>query len=232
MLIVHQAKSRGETTTNWLNSFHSFSFGDYYDPQNKGISSLRVINEDYIKAGAGFDQHPHFNMEIFTFMISGELQHKDTMGNITKIKAGEVQLMSTGTGVEHSEHNPSKTKDCHLLQIWIKPKIKNTQPKYYQKAVSSFPVINKNQQILFSETEENESLPILQDAKVSLYNFDELTNFNIKIDPSRNYWIQSLSELEINGTKIENSDGIKIASENILECTGPKGARFLFFDLN
>lgn len=232
MLKIKAAKSRGKTEINWLRSHHSFSFGDYYDPENKGISSLRVINDDYIKAGAGFEQHPHFNMEIFTFIISGELEHKDTMGNITQIKAGEVQLMSTGSGVEHSEYNPSSTEDCHLLQVWIRTHTKNTEPKYYQKKISDFPTINQNQKILFSETKEHNSLPILQDAKVSLFNFSELEEYKIQLNPERNYWIQSLGKLHVNNINLKNADALEISSENTLQLQGNAETRFLFFDLN
>jgi redox-sensitive bicupin YhaK (pirin superfamily) len=136
MIKIHKASTRGLTQNEWLTSYHSFSFGDYYDPNNKGYGSLRVINDDYIAAGAGFDPHPHRDMEIITYMISGALEHKDSMDNHFIINAGDVQRMSAGTGITHSEHNHSATEPARLLQLWFHPVAKNLSPSYEQKSFS------------------------------------------------------------------------------------------------
>ena len=136
MIKLRKSEDRGYADHGWLKSYHSFSFADYYDPEYMGWGNLRVINDDYIKAGGGFGDHPHRNMEIITYVLSGQLAHKDSMGNIETINPGEVQRMSAGSLVVHSEFNSAANATTHLLQIWIEPNVKNIEPSYEQKVIS------------------------------------------------------------------------------------------------
>src|SRR5260370_13635820 len=135
MMQIRQAAHRGQTRIDWLDSRHSFSFGDYQDPSQMGFSSLRVINEDWVAPGAGFGMHPHRDMEIVTYILEGEIQHRDSMGNGEVLRAGELQRMTAGTGIRHSEFNPSPTQHVHLYQIWLLPRQRGLRPTYEQKAL-------------------------------------------------------------------------------------------------
>src|SRR5258708_1227874 len=135
MINIRRSEERGRTAIDWLDSYHSFSFGDYYDPNNAGFRSLRVINEDWVKPGAGFGMHPHRDMEIITYIVQGALEHKDSMGNGPVIRAGDVQRMSAGTGILHGEFNPSPKEPVHLLQIWILPDRRGLKPEYDQQTI-------------------------------------------------------------------------------------------------
>src|SRR6478609_3695545 len=137
MLIPFSAQRRGHTQLDWLDSYHSFSFGEFYDPERMGVSVLRVINDDVVNGGGGFGAHPHRDMEIITYMVSGTIEHRDSLGNIKRIEPGEVQRMSAGTGITHSEYNASGSEPLRLLQIWIKPAQQNLAPSYEQKRVAN-----------------------------------------------------------------------------------------------
>ena len=172
MLTLKNKSQRGQTKLDWLDSKHSFSFGDYYDPDNKGFRELRVINEDIIAPGGGFPFHDHQNMEIITYLLDGELEHKDSLGNGSIIKVGDIQIMSAGKGITHSEFNHSKTKPVHLLQIWINPNKQDLSPTYQQH---SFSEDERNGKLLLvlSNDGSNGSLKINQDAKVYVSALDK-----------------------------------------------------------
>lgn len=164
-LVKRPADARGLTDISWLHSRHSFSFGEYYDPSNMGFSALRVINDDIVKPGMGFGMHPHRNAEIFTYVISGQLQHKDSMGNGSVIGAGNLQYMSAGSGVQHSEFNPSPAEPVHLLQIWLLPSVQGGAPRYAEKPLGD--VAPNTTTLLFSEDGREGSLAIRQRADIS-----------------------------------------------------------------
>ena len=233
MLTKRLANERGHFDHGWLNTFHTFSFADYHDPAHVHFRTLRVINEDQVAPGRGFGTHPHRDMEIITYILSGELEHKDSMGNGGIIRPGDVQRMSAGTGVFHSEYNPSPTKPVHLLQIWILPERHGIAPSYEQKSFSELERTNVLR-LVASQDGKNGSVTINQDANVYtsiLTNGNSLTN---TFDNGRGGYLQvALGSLTINGIKLEAGDSLaiegepKIAIANNLE----KQAEFLLFDL-
>ncbi len=170
--IIHRAEDRGKAEHGWLHTKFSFSFSEYYDPEKMGFGLLRVLNDDIIEPGKGFGMHPHNNMEIITIILDGELQHKDSMGNGSVIKKNEVQVMSAGSGILHSEFNPSGTDKVNLLQIWIFPKVKNIKPRYDQKKFDPSERGNKIQTVV-SGISKNGALYIHQDASLSLINLEK-----------------------------------------------------------
>jgi quercetin 2,3-dioxygenase len=214
---IRGRQERGRTQLNWLDSYHSFSFGDYYDPRYMGYSDLRVINDDIIAAGGGFGMHPHRDMEIVTVVLDGELEHKDSMGNGSIIQAGDVQRMSAGTGILHSEFNPSSQNPARLLQIWILPAQKSLTPSYEQK---SFPITERQGrfQLLASSDGRDGSITIHQDAELysTVLNTGEQTQFQLS-DPARQLWIQiATGTVEINEQLLEEGDTTTVKSDQIL----------------
>ena len=171
-LLTHPSKSRGFADHGWLKSYHSFSFANYFDPSKMGFKSLRVINDDYIDPSQGFGTHPHDNMEIISIPLEGDLEHKDSMGNVTTIKEGDVQVMSAGTGISHSEYNKNEDKDVKFLQIWIFPKKKNLNPRYDQISIRDIEKDNEFYQVL-SPNKEDQGVWINQDAWFHLGSFSE-----------------------------------------------------------
>lgn len=230
MIKLRESASRGHMCFDWLTSYHSFSFGNYFDPAYMGFSDLRVINEDYIKANKGFGTHPHKNMEIITFLIDGELEHRDTMNNSEIITKGEIQVMSAGSGVEHSEFNPSKNKPTHLLQIWITPKSENTVPRYDQKKIKN---VNDELQLLvsgFSE-DDGEAISINQDARI--YHGCFMSNFEQALDEQRSYWIQVISgKGKVNTLDVSAGDAVEFSYEKSLNLEIDDKLEVLVFDLN
>jgi redox-sensitive bicupin YhaK (pirin superfamily) len=229
MLTIRPSSARGVTNQNWLTSYHTFSFGDYYDPTHRGFHSLRVINQDIVQPGAGFATHSHSDMEIITYVTKGAIAHKDSMGNETVIRAGEIQCMTAGTGVSHSEYNFSKEEPLELLQIWIFPKQKGLMPGYQQ---NSFDLNKKGLQLLGSEQGEQDSLLIHQDVKLWRGNFDEGENFQYKILPQRHIWLQLITgQLIVNKHLVSMNDGCSITDELQLNISVNKDSEFLLFDL-
>lgn len=224
MIAVRKAEERGKTEMDWLMSYHTFSFSEYHDPAFMGFRTLRVINEDFVEPGKGFGMHPHKDMEILTYVMKGALEHKDTMGNHSKIQAGEFQLMTAGSGVKHSEFNPSKGESVHLLQIWIAPEKKGLEPGYQQK---SFPGAD-GLRLVASPDGAQGSLLIHQDAKIYLGRAKEAPAYDLA--PGRHAWVQAAQgELSVNGTKLKAGDGASLGGEGKLSFSGT--GEFLLFDL-
>ncbi len=231
MLTQRYRDERGPTDAGWLKSMHSFSFGHYHDPNHMGFGPLRVINDDHIIPGAGFGTHPHNNMEIITYVLRGELAHKDSMGNGSNIRPGDIQIMSAGSGIKHSEFNASKTDGVHLLQIWIMPNVQNTTPDYQQKSFS--PEQTHNQfRVVISPDGEQDSLVIKQEARMLAGRFDENVETRFQTSDGRRYWLQVAQGIaEINGIKAFSGDGFAIESEDEIIVKSISESEILLFDL-
>ncbi len=231
MITIRKSDQRGAANHGWLKSFHTFSFANYYDPKHMHFGNLRVINEDYIAAGMGFGEHPHNNMEIITYVISGALSHKDSMGNSSTILPGEVQIMSAGTGVFHSEFNHEKERETHLLQIWILPKVKEITPRYDQK---SFTENFKNSDfvLVVSGSGRDGSIQINQDAEIFSGKFSAGKDFEFTPNPKCKIWIQMISgKILVNGKAIETGDAVAVQDEKEIKIIAEENSEFLFFDL-
>lgn len=228
MITVRKSDERGKGDHGWLSTQYTFSFSDYYDSKFMGFRSLRVINEDTVAATKGFDTHPHDNMEILTYIIDGSLAHKDTMGNQSQIGKGEFQLMTAGTGIQHSEFNPSEKEKVHLLQIWIYPDKRGLKPSYQQKNYRDHA---QGLKLVVSSTGEDGSLKIHQDAKIYLGRFKRAEKTDLTI-ANRHIWIQMVKgKASINGTKIFQGDGASISGEKALAIDAMENSEFLLFDL-
>lgn len=231
MLTLRDRDHRGPTDAGWLKSKHSFSFGHYYDPHHMGFGPLRVINEDWVIPGAGFQTHGHDNMEIITYVLSGSLSHKDSMGNGSTIRPGDIQLMSAGTGVQHSEFNASKTEEVHLLQIWIMPQERNVKPSYQQEHFPEAELKNQFRVVISPDGVDN-SLRINQDARILAGRFDAEQELTLDISPDRRYWVQIAKGLvEINGEMTREGDGLAIRSEDAFSLRSVTDSEILVFDL-
>lgn len=231
MITIRKSAERGYANHGWLKSFHSFSFASYYDPAHMHFGNLRVINEDFVAAGAGFNKHPHDNMEIITYVISGALSHQDSMGNSSTILPNEVQIMSAGTGVFHSEFNHEKHQETHLLQIWILPKIRQINPRYGQKSFAE--EFKKNDFVLVvSGSGRDGSIQINQDAEIFVGKFSAGKNFDFSIKNNRKIWIQMVKgKLSINDQTIETGDAMAISDEEKISLKAEENSEFLLFDL-
>jgi quercetin 2,3-dioxygenase len=231
MISVKPSQDRGRTNIDWLNSYHSFSFGDYYDPNKVGFRSLRVINEDWVKPGAGFGKHPHRDMEIITYVVRGELEHQDSMGNGSVIRAGDVQRMSAGTGILHSEFNPSPTDPVHLLQIWLLPDQHNLQPEYDQQTVSQSAKSGKLKLLALRDGREG-SMKIHQDASLYATLLREGDALVYPLQKHRYGWLQMIGgEIELNGKILVAGDGASFGDEPEMRVRAKKDSEFLVFDL-
>lgn len=231
MLTVRPAATRGRTSIDWLDSWHSFSFGDYHDPQWRGFRSLRVINDDRVAAGGGFDTHPHRDMEIITWVLSGSLEHRDSLGNGSVIRPGDMQRMTAGTGILHSEFNPSSTDAVHLLQIWLFPDRKGLTPGYEQRAFS--PANLQNQLCLVASRDGRQgSVTIHQDADVFAAALDEGRTMRHELPVGRHGWVQvARGRVAVNGHELDTGDGVAISEEPVVEITGRQAAEIVMFDL-
>lgn len=231
MMQIRKSKERGGGDHGWLKSQHTFSFADYYDPENMGFSALRVINEDYIAGGTGFPTHPHRDMEIITVVLSGAVAHRDTMGNEAQVRPGEVQLMSAGTGVAHSEYNPLPKDVLHLLQIWILPDKAGHKPGYGQKSFADELKV-KNWVLAVSGDGRDGSLKMNQDAELWLGRLDAGQQLKKDLNPQRNYWIQiTKGDLTIDGEKLSAGDGVALRQSEAAELASSQGAEMIFFNL-
>ncbi|OLE55685.1 MAG: quercetin 2,3-dioxygenase [Acidobacteria bacterium 13_1_20CM_3_53_8] len=231
MIKVRRAEERGETETWWLMSHHTFSFNNYYDPQNMGWSDLRVINEDFVKPAAGFGTHSHKDMEIITYVLEGALEHKDSMGNTSIIRPGEVQRMTAGKGVSHSEFNSSKTEPVHLLQIWILPERRDLEPGYEQK---SFPAEERKGKLrlVASRAGSDGSVTIHQDAKLFVASLGAGEEVSHNFEPGRKAWVQvARGSVNLNGQSLQQGDGAAISDEESLKIAAQDEAEILLFDL-
>lgn len=231
MIQVRLSNQRGYADHGWLKAYHTFSFADYYDPQQMGFSVLRVINEDRIEGGSGFPTHGHADMEIVTFVISGALEHKDSLGNTGLIRPGEIQRMSAGTGIRHSEFNSLKDETTHLLQIWILPDRKGHKPGYEQKSYTE-KLKAKDFVLLASPEGRDDSVKINQDLQLYVGKFKEGEVFEYKMDKNRSYWLQIIKgESKVNGNVVKTSDGVAISHEQLLKMNITAESEFLLFDM-
>ena len=230
MIEIRRSGDRGTANYGWLETYHSFSFGKYYDPDNVQFGPLRVLNEDFIKGGKGFDTHSHQNMEIVTYVLSGTLEHKDSTGGEGLIKAGELQRMSAGSGILHSEKNASETEDVHLMQIWFVPEKEGIEPGYEQKEVSKGsdffnPVITKG-------GGENK-LDINQDITVYVGDLSSGDSGSIEISEGRLGYLHNsmIGTIQVNDSKLEPGDGLKITGPETLAITAESDSRLILFDM-
>lgn len=231
MMRVMKSHERGRANHGWLESWHSFSFADYYNPKAMGFRTLRVINEDIIDKASGFPTHGHRDMEIISYMVDGELTHKDTLGNTAVIKPGEVQRMSAGTGVRHSEFNMQPEKKAHLLQIWILPDQENRPPSYGQKDFSQ-DLANNKLVLTVSGDGRDGSLQMNQDASLYVGRWQKAEHIEKDLDPKRSAWVQVVKgPITVNGQVLEEGDSLAMREEKklVIDSVGP--AEFLFFDL-
>lgn len=231
MIKARKTAERGQANHGWLKSAHTFSFGDYHDAQQMGFSVLRVINEDHVEAGAGFPTHSHQNMEIITYIVEGALEHKDSMGNTAIMHPGELQRMSAGTGVRHSEYNPLKDRPSHFLQIWILPDQTNYQPTYEQKNFSES--LAKGEFILLaSNTGRDQSIRLNQDVDLYAVKSKQAGERILNTDVTRSYWLQVIKgSVKMNDINSVAGDALQARNESRLHFQWQAGSEFLLFDL-
>lgn len=231
MLTIRKAEERGHANHGWLNSYHTFSFANYYDPAQMGFRALRVINEDRVSPGAGFGTHGHRDMEIVTYVLEGAIEHKDSIGNGSIIYPGEVQRMSAGTGIMHSEFNHSKTEPVHFLQIWLLPETNGLPPSYEQRNFS--PAKTPGQLHLVAAKEGREgALAIHQDVDLYAAVLKKGDRISHTLQPQRHAWVQvARGAITINGAPLNTSDGVAISEETEVAIEATTDAEILLFDL-
>lgn len=228
MITIRPNEARGQGHFGWLEARYSFSFSSYQDPQHMGLSALRVINQDRIAVGGGFGKHGHDNMEILTYVLSGTLTHQDTLGNRADIPAGEFQLMSAGTGIQHSESN-RYDQPIELLQIWLLPNVRNLSPRYAQKAFAQASGLVR---IAAPEGEDDNALAIRQDASIYRGQLAQGVSTKHALSTSRSAWIQVIrGSITANDHPLAVGDGAAISAENLITLTGLSDSEFLVFDL-
>lgn len=232
MITIRPSAERGHVRYDWLDSRHTFSFDTYYDPKHMGFRSLRVINEDHVAPGKGFPMHRHENMEVITVIVKGKLRHEDDLGHGSVIGPGEVQRFSAGTGIRHSEFNPSDTEDVHLLQIWILPESKGLEPSYEQKRFD--PAQYRGKLLLVASRDGREgSVTVHQDAALYLSEIDSGGTLEHPLTEGRHVWLQLIDgELSLNGEDLRAGDGAAVSEESLLRMEARSKATFLLFDLN
>ncbi|MDQ2921045.1 MAG: pirin family protein [Acidobacteriota bacterium] len=231
MIRIRKAEQRGHFDFGWLNTYHTFSFGDYYDPSHMGFRSLRVINEDVVQKGRGFPRHGHRDMEIFTYILQGALQHRDSMGNGSIIRPGDVQRMSAGTGVTHSESNPSPDEPVHLLQIWILPSEEGIQPDYEEKRFADDEKRNKLR-LVISPDAASGAVKIHQDARVYAALVDPNHEVSHPLASSRHAWLQvAAGSVTLNSSDLKQGDGAAVSGESIITIAAREPSEILLFDL-
>jgi redox-sensitive bicupin YhaK (pirin superfamily) len=229
--LIHDRNARGQSKIGWLDSYHTFSFGNFSDPNRMGFRSLRVINDDRIVPGAGFGTHGHRDMEILTYVLEGALEHKDSLGTGSVILPGEAQVMSAGTGITHSEYNHSQTEPVHLLQIWILPDKQGLKPRYEQKA---FPIEEKRGKLRLIAAKDGRDGAVTIHQDVNLYTSvlepGDVVNYHVQ--PHRYAWLQIAQGIAtLNGEELRAGDGVQISVEEQLEISTQVGAEILLFDL-
>ena len=231
MITISKSEQRGHLNHGWLDTYHTFSFDQYYDPAHLHFRSLRVINEDRVASGQGFPTHSHRDMEIITYILSGALEHRDSMGNGSVIRPGDVQRMSAGTGVAHSEFNPSDSEPVHLLQIWIMPRARNLPPSYEQKAFSEDERRNRLR-LVASNDGAGGSVTIQQDAKLYALILDRDTTIEHTLSENRYAWLQvARGSVTVNGHALTQGDGAAISHDRSLKLVSSGEAELLLFDL-
>jgi redox-sensitive bicupin YhaK (pirin superfamily) len=231
MITLRKSDARGQADHGWLDARHTFSFADYYDPEHTGFRALRVINEDRVAPKMGFGTHPHRDMEIITYVISGALQHRDSMGHSAVMRAGDVQRISAGTGIQHSEVNASTTEPVHLLQIWLHPDHKNATPGYAEKSFAQAEIGRLH--LVSSKTGRDGSLKINQDTDLWLGKLGASDLAKHQLAPGRHAWVQVIQgDLDLNGETLHAGDAAQISDETALRFTAQAPTDFLLFDLN
>jgi quercetin 2,3-dioxygenase len=235
MITLRPAQERGHFNHGWLDTYHSFSFDRYHDPKHMGFRALRVINEDRVQSGGGFGTHPHRDMEIITYVLEGELAHKDSMGNGSTIRPGEVQRMSAGTGVLHSEFNHSPDRQVHLLQIWILPERRGLDPSYEQKTFAAEEKLNRLRLVAARDPRDG-AVTIHQDAELYSALLDDGASVHHELRPGRHAWIQvARGAVDLNGKRLTAGDGAAISDEAEVVITGASSterSEILLFDLS
>jgi redox-sensitive bicupin YhaK (pirin superfamily) len=235
MIKIHRSQDRGQADHGWLKSRFTFSFADYYDPQQMGFRALRVINDDHIAAGQGFGPHAHRDMEILTYVLEGKVLHRDNTGNRYVLGPNEIQTMSAGSGIVHSEFNASQTEELHLFQIWILPDTEDLRPGYQQIAFD--PAEKKGKLRLLAAPEKSGSQPmtiIHQNARVYAAQLESKQSLNYLLSPGRYAWLQLMTgDIVVNGKSMREGDGAAIEAERELSVSGggTSGGEFLLFDL-
>ncbi len=230
-MIKRAANDRGTADFGWLRSRHTFSFGHYYDPKQMGFGVLRVINEDRVIPGAGFDTHGHRDMEIISYVLEGALEHKDSEGNHSIIRPGEVQRMTAGSGIRHSEFNASKSDPVHFLQLWVLPDRAGLKPGYEQK---DFPESEKRGRLRLVASKNGDEGSVTLNQDVNLYSglFDGGESDRIELESGRKAWVQvARGEVEVNGERLRAGDGLAISDATAIEVSGGRDAEVLAFDL-
>lgn len=231
MITIRNANDRGHANHGWLDTYHTFSFSTYQDPQHMGFRALRVMNEDRVEPGQGFGTHPHRDMEIVTYVLEGALEHKDSMGNGEVLRPGEFQRMSAGTGITHSEFNPSETEPVHLYQIWLFPERRGIEPSYEQKKFADEQMRNRLRLVASREAAEG-SLAIHQDARIFLSRIDAKQQVEHRLAQGRHAWLQVLrGSISLNGRDLQTSDGAAVSDEPALTIQATKDAEIMLFDL-
>jgi hypothetical protein len=231
MIQLRKSNERGHADHGWLDSYHTFSFADYHDPRHVQFRNLRVINEDVVAPGQGFGMHPHRDMEIITYVVSGALQHRDSMGNTAIMRAGDVQRISAGTGILHSEFNASAKEPVHLLQIWILPDRHGLEPSYAEKSFASAALGRLH--LAASKTGRDGSIAINQETDLFLGKLEAGASIEHPFAPRRHGWLQLVKgRLDVNGAALGPGDAAALSEVSALSLTAREAAEFLFFDLN
>ena len=230
--VLHKANTRGHADHGWLNAYHSFSFASWYNPERVQFGTLRVLNDDTVAAGMGFGTHPHDNMEIITIPLEGDLAHKDSMGNAATIKTGDVQVMSAGTGIQHSEFNPNHDQHIKLFQIWLFPKIRNVEPRYQQITLDVTEQKNNFAQIL-SPNADDAGVWIHQDAwfHLSDFNKDFSKTYELKKEGNGMYVFVISGTITVDGQELETRDGLGITNFETLNIKATSDAKFLLMEI-
>jgi redox-sensitive bicupin YhaK (pirin superfamily) len=231
MIAIRPASARGHANHGWLDTYHTFSFAGYRDPRHMGFRSLRVMNEDVVAAGQGFGEHPHNDMEIVTYVLEGALEHQDSMGNGEVLRPGEFQRMSAGTGITHSEFNPSRDEPVHLYQIWLFPNRKGIEPSYEQKRFAEEERRNRLQLVASRDAAEG-SLLIHQDAQIYLSTLDDGQQVTHSLGNGRHAWLQVLrGAVSVNGHDLKAGDGAALSDERLVVMQANGKAEVMLFDL-
>jgi redox-sensitive bicupin YhaK (pirin superfamily) len=231
MFAIRPAEQRGHADHGWLDTYHTFSFANYHDPKHMGFRGLRVINDDRVEPGQGFGTHPHRDMEIVTYVLEGALQHRDSMGTGSVIRPGDVQRMSAGTGVTHSEFNASRSEPLHLLQIWLEPSQRGLEPSYEQK---TFPIEEKRGRLRVAASPDARggSVTIHSDAVMYAGLFDQGQSAELRLPKGRHAWVHIVSgKARINGHELKTGDGAAISDEPLVRIEGIDSSELLVFDL-
>ena len=231
MITIRRASERGHANHGWLDTYHTFSFASYRDPKHVQFRALRVMNEDVVAPGQGFGTHPHHNMEIVTYVLEGALEHRDSMGNGEVLRPGEFQRMSAGTGITHSEFNPSPTEPVHLYQIWLLPRQNGIEPSYEQKRFEEVERHNRLR-LVASRDAADGSLLIHQDARIYLSSLDAGNQATHELDSGRHAWLQVLrGQVALNGQALQTGDGAAVSDETALQIDASDDAEVMLFDL-